>query len=378
MRPARLHSSRVPLGLGLLLGLAVLAPLASAQAPADEVPAAPPPLRPAPPAIRPVRAPGATGVPDRIRKGLQMRPKRSAPDTATGAQDGPGQVRRPRPGPAGPALPEGDAPEPEAAPASAAPAAAAPAAPVRYLDPAGIPGGVKRPGSRGTWLDLIVFYLLAAGCVIFSLVMITRRSPLMAALSLLVVFLCLAGVYVYLKAPFMAAIQLIVYAGAIIVLFVFVILSMGTQEERSLKDLASEIAYYLAGFLLSGTAAVILVFGRDLKALIVFAVLQAATLLLYLRFLRYWLTRFLGTAAATFAVVQMLRVSVATKVFPGPLPADHGSPRAIGRSLYVENVFAFEALSLLLLAAIVAAVVIVRSRQDPAREQPPEPAKEQP
>ncbi len=249
-------------------------------------------------------------------------------------------------------------------------------------------GAVKRKlkTPRGL-VNQLLFYILFSLIVCFSLVTITRKSPLMAALSLLVVFLGLAGVYLFLQAPFMAAIQLIVYAGAVIVLFVFVIMSIGFDEERSVEDLGKEILYFAMAFMLTGAGAFVFHGGSGLVYVAGFAALELMALaFIIMGKLQYPVTRFLGIAAVTFALAQVVRLVQMSPVLigktvglktqpdaPGQLfaasaDAGFGNAKAIGHSVFTDNVFAFEALSLLLLASIVAAVVIVRSRKE-AKEQ---------
>src|SRR3954469_15322396 len=83
-------------------------------------------------------------------------------------------------------------------------------------------------------LLFILFAGLAIGC---ALSMIVQRNPLYSAISLIGVFIALASLYVMLAAPFIAAVQIIVYAGAIMVLVVFVIMLLNVEEEehRSLR-----------------------------------------------------------------------------------------------------------------------------------------------
>ena len=226
----------------------------------------------------------------------------------------------------------------------------------------------------------IIFYILFALCVCFSLVTITRKSPLMAAMSLLVVFLCLAGVYLFLAAPFMAAIQLIVYAGAVIVLFVFVIMSIGLNEERSIKELGTEILYFVCAFVLTGAGAAMYHFGQTwFMQYVLFGLFELMAFGILVWYLRFPLTRYLGAAAVTFALLQVVKLVTMAPVRIGAVGlvkgkdvhafatepgAGFGDAKVIGQSIFGENVFAFEALSLLLLAAIVAAVVVVRSRKE--------------
>src|SRR5712672_4480149 len=83
-------------------------------------------------------------------------------------------------------------------------------------------------------LLFILFAGLAIGC---ALAMVAQRNPLYSAISLIGVFIALACLYLTLAAPFIAAVQVIVYAGAIMVLVVFVIMLLNVEEEerRSLR-----------------------------------------------------------------------------------------------------------------------------------------------
>jgi NADH-quinone oxidoreductase subunit J len=78
--------------------------------------------------------------------------------------------------------------------------------------------------------EFIIFFLFAAIAVIFALVVVLHRNPVVGALSLVASFFALAVMYVLLEAPFLAALQVIVYAGAIMVLFLFVIMLLNLQH----------------------------------------------------------------------------------------------------------------------------------------------------
>jgi NADH-quinone oxidoreductase subunit J len=79
---------------------------------------------------------------------------------------------------------------------------------------------------------LLVFFVLAALAVIGALSLILQKHPIHSALSLIVVMVSLAGLYLLLGAEFVAAVQIIVYGGAIMVLFVFVIMLLNAGEEE--------------------------------------------------------------------------------------------------------------------------------------------------
>src|ERR1700752_2897673 len=100
---------------------------------------------------------------------------------------------------------------------------------------------------------LIIFFVLAAMCVTGAISLILQRHPIHSAISLIVVMVALAGLYLLMGAEFVAAVQIIVYGGAIMVLFVFVImlLNAGVEERTNLSKLAG-IAGLPLGLVLMG------------------------------------------------------------------------------------------------------------------------------
>ena len=107
---------------------------------------------------------------------------------------------------------------------------------------------------------LLVFFILAALAVVGAVSLILQRHPIHSALSLIVVMVALAGLYLLLGAEFVAAVQIIVYGGAIMVLFVFVImlLNAGVEEHTSLSKMAGPpgllLVLALAGFIAATVA----------------------------------------------------------------------------------------------------------------------------
>ena len=103
-------------------------------------------------------------------------------------------------------------------------------------------------------VPLVVFFALAGLAVIGAVSLILQKHPIHSALSLIVVMVSLAGLYLLMGAEFVAAVQIIVYGGAIMVLFVFVImlLNAGVEEHTSLSKLAGPpgllLVLALAGF----------------------------------------------------------------------------------------------------------------------------------
>src|ERR1700746_3612896 len=109
-------------------------------------------------------------------------------------------------------------------------------------------------------VPLIVFFALAVIAVLGAVSLIVQKHPIHSALSLIVVMVALAGLYLLMGAEFVAAVQIIVYGGAIMVLFVFVImlLNAGVEERTNLSRMARfigvplgvifllEVAYWIA------------------------------------------------------------------------------------------------------------------------------------
>jgi NADH-quinone oxidoreductase subunit J len=85
-------------------------------------------------------------------------------------------------------------------------------------------------------LDTIMFFVLAAGAVFSAIMMITRRNPISSALFLILNFFMVSGIYLSLKAQFIAIIQVLVYMGAIMVLFLFVIMLLNLRDESKLSE----------------------------------------------------------------------------------------------------------------------------------------------
>jgi uncharacterized MnhB-related membrane protein len=81
-------------------------------------------------------------------------------------------------------------------------------------------------------MESVFFWIFAVGTVFFSAQVVLRRNPLYAAISLVGAFFFLAGIYVLLSAHLIAILQVIVYAGAVMVLFVFVIMLLNLKEEE--------------------------------------------------------------------------------------------------------------------------------------------------
>jgi len=158
----------------------------------------------------------------------------------------------------------------------------------------------------------ILFYIFAAVTVLAALNMVLQRTPVYSALSLIVVLCSLAVVYLLLGAEFMAVIQVIVYAGAIMVLFVFVIMLLNAGREK--PSHRSRVAKWIGAPLIG-------------------AFLVEMLLVIW--------EQFPPTRAAS------------------PAPLD-GSPVAIGHLLFRNYVLPFEVTSILILVAVLGAVVLAK------------------
>ncbi|MGA8034929.1 MAG: NADH-quinone oxidoreductase subunit J [Candidatus Acidiferrales bacterium] len=101
-------------------------------------------------------------------------------------------------------------------------------------------------------LPFILFFVLAFLAVAGAVMLILAREPIHSALSLILVMISLAVLYLLLGAEFISGVQIIVYAGAIMVLFVFVImlLNAGVEERTDFSKLAKYIGYPLAFFMI--------------------------------------------------------------------------------------------------------------------------------
>jgi NADH-quinone oxidoreductase subunit J len=167
--------------------------------------------------------------------------------------------------------------------------------------------------------ELIVFIVLAPLSVVAALGMVLSRNAVYSALLLVVNFFCLAGFYVLLEAQFVAAVQVIVYAGAIMVLFLFVLMLLGVGNEVVVKE-------QMRG---QRPAAVLLTLGL-LVAIVA------------------------GLGAGVFDAA------------PASLAAanEGGNVQAVGRLLFTRYTFAFEIAGVLLVVAAVGALVLGK-RQRP-------------
>jgi NADH-quinone oxidoreductase subunit J len=167
----------------------------------------------------------------------------------------------------------------------------------------------------------ILFALCAVACLFGALVTVAAQNPIRGAMGLLTTIFGIAGLFLKLRAEFLTAIQLIVYAGAVVVLFVFVLMLLGADARAPAR---------------SGRSGASRLFGGGLFVV-----------------------------ASAFVLFSLGAKSTPTGL--GPARPDHGTVEAVGTLLFNEGIFAFELATALLIVAVVGAIAVARSRQGSVR-----------
>ncbi len=173
-------------------------------------------------------------------------------------------------------------------------------------------------------IQQLIFLFLASIALFSALNVILQRNPIYSALGLIGVMCSLAGTYLLLSAQFVAAMQVIVYAGAIMVLFVFVIMLLNIRSEESRLDKG----------------------------------------------------KYLKVVAPILFVALLLEVFFVTKAVPNPpasaIAADgahpYGTIESVGEAMFSTYLFPFEATSVLILMAMVGALVLAKKRTEQEAE----------
>ena len=158
----------------------------------------------------------------------------------------------------------------------------------------------------------IVFYILAATSVLGGLLMVTRKNPLGGAFALVMSLVALAGLFAMLLAEFIFVLQILVYAGAIMVLIIFTIMLLNLKSEEIKETPVGKF--------------------------------QVVVLALI-------------CAACAFGFIQVFSHIPADEV---ATPADFGSIEAVGRMMLSDYLYPFEVISVLLLVAIVGVVLLAK------------------
>jgi NADH-quinone oxidoreductase subunit J len=170
-------------------------------------------------------------------------------------------------------------------------------------------------------MDVIAFYSFAAIAVVSSLLVVGQRNPMYSVMLLIVSFGALAGLYVLLDAPFTAVTQIIIYAGAIMVLFLFVVMLLNLPREEATPPAIATLV---------GPA------GR-------------------------WVGAVLALVFGVELIWALSRIGL-SPFGQDPAAQSVSSVARIGASLFRDHVFAFEATSVLILVAMVGAVVLARKQ----------------
>ncbi|MFH0729643.1 MAG: NADH-quinone oxidoreductase subunit J [Pseudomonadota bacterium] len=165
-------------------------------------------------------------------------------------------------------------------------------------------------------MQLVMFYIFGFGAVLAALLMVTSKKPVAAAMSLILTMFLLAGIYVLLDAHLIAALQIIVYAGAIMVLFLFVIMLLNIQEKEGRLSVKKIVMQFSC----------------------------------------------VGIVGLLFIIIANRVTLDKTLVKAGGV--DFGTTKAIGKMLFTDFLLPFEIASILLLAAIVGAVILAKRRLD--------------
>lgn len=168
----------------------------------------------------------------------------------------------------------------------------------------------------------ILFAVCSVLCVAGALVVILSRNPIRGALGLLTTIVGIAGLFLRLNAQFLAAMQLLVYAGAVVILFVFVIMLLGpsshTKESSGNHSMVTRI---LAGLLMA----------------------------------------FVGVGALSLFGTGPLTAFA-------PIDISHGSVASIGRLIFNEALIPFELVTVLLIVAVVGAIAVARTHPNSAKK----------
>ena len=164
-------------------------------------------------------------------------------------------------------------------------------------------------------MEQLLFYLVASIAVISGFLVVKCKSPVNSAIALVQTFVCLAALYVMLYAPFMAAIQIMVYAGAIMVLIIFVImlLNLGTAVTGQVR--------------------------RGVVWGVICSVLMLIT---------------------TYTMVSNGKASEVAGAMTREVVKNEGHTELIGKAMFTEFLLPFEIASILLLVAIIGAVVLAK------------------
>ena len=167
-------------------------------------------------------------------------------------------------------------------------------------------------------LEIVLFIIFASICAVSAVLMVTRPSPVISALFLVLNFCSLAGLYLTLNAQFIAVAQVIVYAGAIMVFFLFVIMLLNPEREKRFFEQKAKLRIFII-------------------AIVTLVLLQVV----YIIFLSSPSEKISSDAARSM---------------------ETGTVENIGREMFTNYVLPFEAAGFLLLAATIGALVLAKKK----------------
>jgi NADH-quinone oxidoreductase subunit J len=167
-------------------------------------------------------------------------------------------------------------------------------------------------------LEIVLFIIFATICAVSAVLMVTRPNPIISALFLVLNFASLAGLYLTLNAQFIAVAQVIVYAGAIMVFFLFVIMLLNPEREKRFFEQKAK-----------------------LRIFVIVIVALILVQIIYIIFL----------SSPSEVITREVARSVET-----------GTVENIGREMFTNYVLPFEAAGYLLLAATIGALVIAKKK----------------
>jgi NADH-quinone oxidoreductase subunit J len=170
-------------------------------------------------------------------------------------------------------------------------------------------------------MEVVLFAVLAFVAILAALMVVAHRHPVYSALSLVVTMLCIAFLFLLLRSEFLWVMQITVYAGAVMVLFLFVVMLLDLRREERPWHLPENRLQMGLGVLLG-----------------------------------------LALLAELAVVAVAVRAPAAPGAFPPAVVAARGNTQLLGRLLYTEYVFPFEVTSVILLVAIVGAIVMAKKR----------------
>ncbi|KAA0891592.1 MULTISPECIES: NADH-quinone oxidoreductase subunit J [Oryzomonas] len=166
-------------------------------------------------------------------------------------------------------------------------------------------------------METLFFLIITLVAIVSALLVVTCKNPINSALALVMTFFCLATYYVMLDAPFMAAVQVMVYAGAIMVLIVFTIMLLNIRVDATKRHSHKIVLGSIIGFF---------------------------------------------TLINTAFIIMRSRVAMPNGPLTGEMIRQQGHTELIGREMFTTFLLPFEITSILLLVAIIGAVILAKKK----------------